>query len=91
MRMGMADNELIVTRFCAMTKAEWPHRQCIDLAFQGSRVHASLAAVSLMILHVLHRAIRGAQRVPLCVWWGVMASQLDLQSLTPVSASYGRL
>ena len=40
----------------------------------------------------LHRSLRADPGVLPCVWWGVMASQLDLPSLTALSiAGCGRL
>ena len=50
---------------------EWPHRQCVGLAYTWKRVRAPVVAASLAICRPrLHRAIRGAQR--LCPWgWGV--------------------
>ena len=63
---------------------EYPDRQCVGLAFRRSRVRASLAAVSLVILA---RAIRLAHGVLSCVGWGVMTSQLDLPSLMPLSVA----
>ena len=53
-----------------------------------ARVRASLAAASLAISAPhLHRAIRGAKGILLCVWWGVTTSQFDLPSLTPLSVA----
>ena len=58
----------------------------LGLAFRWSRVLVPVAAASLMICAPhLHRAIRGALGVLPCVERGVMASQSDLQSLTPLS------
>ena len=72
---------------------EWPHRKCVGLAFQWSRVRVSEAAASLAICgQRLHRAIRGVQGVLPCVWLGATANQLYLPSLSPLSvAGYGRL
>ena len=43
---------------------EWPHRQCVGLAYPRTRVRASFAAASLAIyIPHLHRAIRGTQGV----------------------------
>ena len=58
-----------------------------------TRVRAPVAAASLAncSLH-LHHAILVAREVLPCVGWGVTASQLDLQSPTPLSvAGCGRL
>ena len=50
---------------------EWPHRQCIGLAFRRSRVRASLAAANVVIWSPhLHSAIRGAQGVLPCIGGG---------------------
>ena len=72
---------------------EWPHRQCIGLAFRRSRVHGSLAAANLAISSQnVHRAIRGAYEVLPRGGGGVTASQFDLPSLTPLFvAGCGRL
>ena len=52
-------------------KPEWPHRQCVGLAYPMMRVHAMVAAASLAICcpHI-HHAIRGVQGVLPCVGWG---------------------
>ena len=72
---------------------EWPHRQCVNLAYPIRRVRAPAAAASFAICSPhLHRAIRGAQEVLPCVGWGVTASRLDLSSMTSFSgAGCGRL
>ena len=72
---------------------EWPHTQCVGLAYSRTRVRTPVAAASLVICcQHLHRAIRGAQGALPCVGWGVTASQLDLPSQTPLSvADCGRL
>ena len=71
---------------------QWQHRQCIGLAFRRSHIHGSLSAASLVICSSHSSAIRGAQGVLPCVGWGGATSQLDLQSLMPLSvAGCGRL
>ena len=72
---------------------EWPHRKCVGLAFQWSRVRVPEAAASPVICGPrLHRAIRGVQGVLLCVWLGATANRMYLPSLTPLSvAGCGRL
>ena len=67
---------------------EWPHRQCVGVAFRWSRVRVPVAAASLVICGPhLHRALRGAQWVLPWVVWGVTASQLDPPSLTSLSVA----
>ena len=63
------------------------------MGFRRSRVRASLAGARLVICsQYTHSAIRGAQGVLPCVGWKETTSQLDLQSLTPLSvAGCGRL
>ena len=63
---------------------EWPHRQCVGLAFQRSHDRGSLSAVSLVIC--------SPARIAVCNTWssggaalcrvGGATSQLDLPSLT---------
>ena len=68
---------------------EWPHRQCVGLIFRRSHVRSSLSAVSLVICSPARIAVcntlssgGNAQcRV------GGATSQLDLQSLTPLSVA----
>ena len=65
---------------------EWPHRQCVGLAFRRSHVRGSLSAVSLVIC--------SPARIAVCNTWssggtalfrvGGATSQLDLPSLTPL-------
>ena len=71
----------------------YPCGRTVGLVFQRSRVRASLAAASIAICSQhLHRAIRGAKGVLLCIECGITASQVDLPSLTPLSvAGCGRL
>ena len=75
-----------------MIYPEWPHRQCVGLAYPWTRVRAPVAAASLTICRPCsHRAIRGAQGV-LPMRMGGATGQLDLPSLTPLSiAGCGRL
>ena len=71
---------------------EWPHRQCVGLAYPRTRVRAPVAVASLAICSPhLHRAICGAQAV-LPMMMGDATSKLDLPSLTSLSvAGCGRL
>ena len=65
----------------------WTHRQCVGLAFRRSRVLVQLPAASLVICGPnLHRA-SGAQGLLPYEGRRVTASQLDLPSLTPLSAA----
>ena len=71
---------------------EWPHRQCVGVAFRRSHVRGSLSAASLVIcsLHytVQYVELRGTA---LCRVGGAK-SKLDLPSMTPFSvADCGRL
>ena len=68
---------------------EWPHRQCVGLAFRRSHERGSLSAISLVIC--------SPARIAVCNTWssggtalcrvGVRTSQLDLPSLTPLSVA----
>ena len=50
---------------------EWPHRQCVGLAFRRSRFYVSLAAAGLAICAPhLYRAIRRAMVLLPCVYGG---------------------
>ena len=50
--------------FLLSTDPDWPHRQCVGLAFRRSSVRFPVAAASLAICSpYFHRAIRGAQGV----------------------------
>ena len=71
---------------------EWPQRKCVGLAYSWTRVRAPVAAASLAIcIPHLQSTIRRAQGIlPMRV--GGVTSQLDLESLTPLSvAGCGRL
>ena len=70
---------------------EWPHRQCVFLAFRRSHVRGSLSAASLMICSSHCRQyVEFRGYCP--VYGGGATSQLDLPSLTPFSvAGCGRL
>ena len=64
---------LLANSIVIETYPEWPHRQCVGLAYPW---YDSVAAASLAIFSPrLHRAIRGSQ--------GDATSQLDLPYLTP--------
>ena len=68
---------------------EWPHRQCVGLAFRRSHVRCSLSAESIVICSPACIAV--------CNTWssggtamcrvGGATSQLDLPSLTPLSVA----
>ena len=49
---------------------EWPHRQCVGLAFRRSHVRGSLSK-SCDLQSALHCQLRGAHGVLSCVGWGV--------------------
>ena len=71
---------------------EWPHSQCVGLAYRWTRVRAPVAAAGLAICRLrLHHSIRTAPGV-LLMRVGGATNQLDLPPLTPLSvASGGRL
>ena len=50
---------------------EWPHRQCVGLAFRRSHVRICQCSKSCDLQPALNCAIRGAQGVLPCVGWGV--------------------
>ena len=68
---------------------EWPHRQCVGLAFRRSHDRGSLSAARLVIC--------SPARIAVCNTWssggtalcrvGGATSQLDLPSLTPLSVA----
>ena len=68
---------------------EWPHRQCVGLAFRRSHDRGSLSAASLVIC--------SPARIAVCNTWssgatalcrvGGATSQFDLPSLTPLSVA----
>ena len=63
---------------------EWPHSQCVGLAYPYMRVRALVAAASLAICSPrLQRAICGAQGV-VSMRMGGATSQYDVPSLTPL-------
>ena len=74
---------------CKFVYPEWPHRQCVGLAFRRSHVRSSLSAASLVIC--------SPARIAVCNTWstGVTAlcrvggatSQFDLPSQTPLSVA----
>ena len=83
--------ELLSPRFY-ITYPEWPHRQCVGLAYPWKRVLAPVAAASFAICSPhLHREIRGAHGV-LALRVGVRQVNWTKPSLTPLSvAGCGRL
>ena len=71
---------------------EWPHRQCVGLAFLRSHVCISVSAVSLVICSP-HCTVQYVELsgTALCRVLGA-TNQLDLPSMTPLSvADCGRL
>ena len=74
------------------TYPEWPHRQCVGLAYPRTRVRVAAASLAICSPH-LHRAIRGPQEVLIIKdYGGSVTSQLDPPSLTALSiAGCGRL
>ena len=68
---------------------DWPHRQCVGLAFRRSHDRGSLSAVRFVIC--------SPARIAVCNTWssggtalcrvGGATSQLDLSSLTPLSVA----
>ena len=66
---------------------EWPHRQCVGLAYSWTRVRAQVAAAGLVICRPrLHSAKHETQGV-LSMRVEGATSQLDLPSLTPLSVA----
>ena len=80
------ENE-VPTGYHDLLYPEWPHRQCVGLAFRRLHVRGSLSAASLVICSphctVQYVELRGTA---LCRVGGA-TSQLDLPSLTPLSVA----
>ena len=71
------------------TYTEWPHRQCVGMAFRRSHGRGSLSAVSLVICSPARIAVcntRSSGGTALCRVGGA-TSQLALPSLTPLSVA----
>ena len=72
-----------------MLTPEWPHRQggISDAEVARSSARQNRGCTDIYVL-----CASGAQGLLLCEGWGVIANQLDLPSLTPLSvADCGRL